>query len=99
MRLSATAALALGVVLAAATAASAYVDATPIHKHRLHAHHGYRSVQTEKTESSSTARIPAEPAPSFFPHIAPNLRGQGDTDGLSRNPDDCNKGCIGGNPG
>ena len=25
--------------------------------------------------------------------------GDGDDDGLSRDPDDCNKGCIGGNPG
>jgi hypothetical protein len=25
--------------------------------------------------------------------------GEGDNDGLSRDPDDCNKGCIGGNPG
>ena len=25
--------------------------------------------------------------------------GEGDDDGLSRDPDDCMKGCIGGNPG
>jgi hypothetical protein len=99
MRLSAATALALGVIRAAPIAASAYVDATPIHKHGFHAHRAYKAVQTGKVEPSSTARIPAEPAPSFFPHIAPYPPGQGDTDGLSRNPDVCNKGCIGGNPG
>ncbi len=94
MRLSAAAALALGVILAAP------IDGTAsVHKHRFHAHHAYKAVQSGKIEPRSTAQIPAEPAPSFFPHIAPTIRGQGDTDGLSRNPDDCNKGCIGGNPG
>ena len=93
MRASATAALAVGVILAAPIAANAYDSATPTYKHRVHADHAYRSTQTEKIEPGSTA------APSFFPTIAPYPPGQGDTDGLSRNPDDCNKGCIGGNPG
>ena len=34
----------------------------------------------------------------FKPYAAPG-DGDGDDDGLSRDPDDCNKGCIGGNPG
>jgi hypothetical protein len=29
--------------------------------------------------------------------IRPYPKGKGDTDGLSTNPNDCNKGCIGGN--
>jgi hypothetical protein len=98
MKLSVAAALAL-VVLTVPVAANAYDGAAPIHRQRIHSHHAYGAVQTEKIEPGSTAQIPAEPAPSFFPHIAPNLPGQGDTDGLSRNPDDCNRGCIGGNPG
>jgi hypothetical protein len=98
MKLSVAAALAL-VVLTVPVAANAYDGAAPIHRQRIHSHHAYGAVQTEKIEPGSTAQIPAEPAPSFFPHIAPNLPGQRDTDGLSRNPDDCNKGCIGGNPG
>jgi hypothetical protein len=32
------------------------------------------------------------------PLLRPYPEGQGDTDGLSRNPDDCDRGCIGGNP-
>jgi hypothetical protein len=31
----------------------------------------------------------------LFPNVKPYPPGEGDTDGLSRNPDDCNKGCIG----
>lgn len=99
MRLSAAAALAFSVILAAPIAANAHEGTTSIHKHRSHTHHAYKAVQTEKIGPGSAAQSPAEPAPSFFPHIAPNLRGQSDTDGLSRNPDDCNKGCVGGNPG
>jgi len=99
MRLSATAALAFGVILATPIAANAYYGAAAIDKHRVHAHHTYRGVQTERIQPGSTTQVPAELAPSFFPHIAPYPPGQGDTDGLGRNPDDCNKGCIGGNPG
>jgi hypothetical protein len=33
-----------------------------------------------------------------LPHISPYPDNQGDDDGLSRDPDDCMKGCIGGNP-
>jgi hypothetical protein len=33
-----------------------------------------------------------------LPHIAPYPDNQGDEDGLSSDPDDCMKGCIGGNP-
>lgn len=94
MRLSAIAALALGVILAAPIAANAD-DATPSHHHIYH--RPYRAAGT--VQPSSAAQVPAEPASSFFPRMAPYPPGQGDTDGLSRSPDDCNKGCIGGNPG
>jgi hypothetical protein len=36
------------------------------------------------------------PRPLEWPKIAPYPPGEGDTDGLSRNVDDCNKGCIDG---
>jgi hypothetical protein len=36
------------------------------------------------------------PPPLQWPKIAPYPPGVGDTDGLSRNVDDCNKGCIDG---
>jgi hypothetical protein len=31
----------------------------------------------------------------LFPNVKPYPPGEGGADGLSRNPDDCNKGCIG----
>jgi hypothetical protein len=98
MRVSAPVALAFGAILAVPIVADGY-DATTIHKHRIPPHHAYKSVRPERIEPSSTAPLTAQPEPNFFPYIAPYPPGQGDTDGLSRNPDDCNKGCIGGNPG
>jgi hypothetical protein len=52
----------------------------------------------------------AAPAPTTKPSLPPAQSGnsqgrpyahpgEGDNDGLSRDPDDCMKGCIGGNPG
>ncbi len=38
------------------------------------------------------------PRPLVWPKIAPYPPGEGDTEGLSTNIDDCNKGCIGGQP-
>ena len=93
MRASATIPVAVGVILAATIAANAYDGATTIHRHRAHARHAYAPFQTGRIAPRLT------PAQDFFPHIAPYQPGQGDTDGLSRNPEDCNKGCIGGNPG
>ena len=93
MRASATAALAVGVILAAPIAANAYDSVIPSPSAGFTRITPTDRFQTEKIEPGST------PAPGFFSHIAPYQPGQGDTDGLSRNPDDCNKGCIGGNPG
>jgi hypothetical protein len=40
----------------------------------------------------------ATPAPvASEPLLRPYPEGQGDTDGLSRDPEDCDRGCIGGN--
>jgi hypothetical protein len=45
-----------------------------------------------------TAPAPqAGPFGLALPHIAPYPDNEGDEDGLSRDPDDCMKGCIGGN--
>jgi hypothetical protein len=59
-----------------------------------------------------TTHHPAHPAKKRHPPAAENVpqdihrpftpyphTGDGDNDGLSRDPDDCNKGCIDGNPG
>jgi hypothetical protein len=47
-------------------------------------------------------QVPAvvTPAPAAVKSglLRPYPEGQGDTDGLSRDPNDCDRGCIGGNP-
>jgi len=49
-----------------------------------------RIAPTAQSTPQDTMHRPFTP----YPHT-----GDGDNDGLSRDPDDCNKGCIGGNPG
>jgi hypothetical protein len=53
-----------------------------------------------RTAARTGARNAAWLVPAFGAgsRIAPYPKGKGDTDGLSRNPNDCNRGCIGGNP-
>ncbi|MCI4679401.1 hypothetical protein K9U39_14815 [Rhodoblastus acidophilus] len=91
MRKSIGLAAAFGLVLFASTAIAAQ-EGAPRHHHRPR-HHGVR---------------PAPPADARYPvgergTVAPSPRGNsepeaGDGPGLSRDPDDCNMGCIGGNP-
>ncbi|MGO9917165.1 MAG: hypothetical protein ACLQIB_21010 [Isosphaeraceae bacterium] len=95
MRLSAIAALAFGAVLVTPITADASGDAANSNQHHRVYHH---AAKAEKIRPHSAAQVPREPALSLFPYFSPYPRGQGDTDGLSRRPDDCNKGCIGGNP-
>jgi hypothetical protein len=45
----------------------------------------------------AAAVVTPRPA-TALPLLRPYPEGQGDTDGLSRDPDDCDRGCIGGNP-
>ncbi len=84
-----TLALALGLV-AWATTAGATDDVTKTHRH------------SHRVAGPAVQQPAPPPAPQpwwssiFKPYAHP---GDGDNDGLSRDPDDCNKGCIGGNPG
>ena len=61
----------------------------------------WRTTRRTASESAVAAQRPGEavesPQPNqmFKPYAEP---GEGDDDGLSRDPDDCMKGCIGGNP-
>lgn len=76
------------------------------HRHALErrAHPGVESRAAAPVASAAPSWNPfhgpfnnpfaTPPRPLEWPHIAPYPPGQGDTDGLSRNPDDCNKGCI-----
>ena len=91
MKLAIGPTLALGVILAASTACAAE-DA---------AHHpSSPSAIIRRRPLNIRARPSGHRAPAVEePAFRPFRPGEGDTDGLSRDPDDCNMGCIGGNPG
>ena len=108
MKRSTTIALALATALSGSLAAYAQTEQPNVHHHSLiHRHyppHHPRSPSTVAHEPGATAEragaADQERALStnqmFQPYAAP---GDGDDNGLSRDPDDCMKGCIGGNPG
>jgi hypothetical protein len=67
-----------------------------------HHHHG-RHVTHTAPAPTSERRVPAAESGSldrfhspFKPYVRP---GDGNNDGLSRDPDECNRGCIDGNSG
>ena len=101
------------IVLALTTALSGSLAAhAQTGTHPYHVHHSYRSHEGARHRvARSAVKHPAPAAerpgqtvenapPSalnqiFKPYVQP---GEGDNDGMSRDPDDCMKGCIGGNP-
>jgi hypothetical protein len=100
--------LALVTALSGSLAARAQTVTHPYHVHHSHpphhAVHHHAVVRNAAQAPTPAARRPAEaventPSPQtnqlFKPYAHP---GDGDNDGLSRDPDDCMKGCIGGNP-
>ena len=97
-------AIVIGLALAAAVAHPAFAvesggGAKPIHHHRVY-RHLHRAVEPVAVAPNAATQIPpAGLAPFLFPKIAPYPNNHGDEDGLSRDINDCNKGCIGGNPG
>jgi hypothetical protein len=95
MRSNACLVVAMCAVLAASTAWAAENAASRHHRHGRHVTHTAQAPTSER-------RVPAAESGSlnrfqpFKPYAHP---GEGDDDGLSRDPDECNKGCIDGNPG
>ena len=93
----------LGIVLATALAVPALAGeaAGDGKSHYRHAYRHMREAAPPRaiTRNATPQAPPAGSAPIVFPGIAPYPNGQGDEDGLSRHIGDCNKGCIGGNPG
>jgi hypothetical protein len=98
VKTSTTIALALATVL---SGSCAYAQTEqPVVHHHTH-HYAPHPVVHHHPAPAPVATAPAPQAGAFglaLPHIAPYPDNQGDEDGLSRDPDDCNKGCIGGNP-
>lgn len=92
MKLAIGPTLALGVILASSTACAAEHASHHLHRHQP-SHHPAQAVGHPARVSGH--RAPAVEEPAFRPFRP----GEGNSDGLSRDPDDCNMGCIGGNPG
>jgi hypothetical protein len=92
----------LGAALAAALSLPSFAaeksNAVESVHHRHHHHVVTRRVEENAIAPSATAQVPWLIPAFMSPNVAPYANGQGDEDGLSRNIDDCNKGCIGGNP-
>jgi hypothetical protein len=102
MKTSATIALALATVWPGLLAAYAQTEPTTVHRdyHHHAVHHHHHVAHGPAIAPAPIAQQPVESGPArtndmFKPFAAP---GDGDDNGLSRDPDDCNKGCIGGNP-
>jgi hypothetical protein len=86
MRLATTIALALCIALPGPIAANASDAVIPIHKHRTHMHLAvYRLFNP-----AATAWAP----PHEILPVAPAVKSNDNYDGLSRNRDQCNRGCI-----
>ena len=89
MKSSAYLLVAMCVVLAAS---AAWAESTATRHH----HQGRHGTHAAPAPTSKRPAPAAESGNSAKPYAHP---GDGDNDGLSRDPDDCNKGCIDGNPG
>jgi hypothetical protein len=105
---STTIALALAALLSAPVVAYAQTEQpTPYHHYQVHRFHGPHHTVHHHFVAHNPAVAPA-PVPTAaaataapfglsWPHIAPYPDNKGDEDGLSEDPNDCNKGCIDGN--
>jgi hypothetical protein len=106
VKTSTTIALAVASLLSGSLAASAQTEQPNYHLHHyvgphhtVHHHFAHSSAPApEPTAQRPGVAIESAPPQTnqmFRPYAQPE---EGDDDGLSRDPDDCMKGCIGGNP-
>jgi hypothetical protein len=92
-------AIALAIALVAVSPVAA-APSDPPHPHRHHQrHHAVRPAPEASAHPNPGAETNAPTPASEWPGFKPYPFGEGDEDGLSRDPDDCAKGCIGVNPG
>jgi hypothetical protein len=87
--------VAMCAVLAVSTAWATESAAPRHHHHGRHVTHAAPAPTAERPVPAAESR-PDTSHSLFQPYAHP---GEGDDDGLSRDPDECMKGCIGGNPG
>jgi len=71
----------------------------PVAHHRHHHHTAQRAATRPVPAAQNGTLGPIRPPIGPYLHGPYPHTGDGDNDGLSRDPDDCNKGCIDGNPG
>jgi hypothetical protein len=95
MRSNACLLLAICAVLTVSTAWATESAAPRHHHHGRHVTHAGPAPTAERPVPATGSR-PDMSHSLFAPYAHP---GDGDDDGLSRDPDECMKGCIGGNPG
>jgi hypothetical protein len=86
MRLVTSVMLALCVALPAPIVANASESVNPVHKHRIY----QQLAVTGWFNPAATALVPA----IGFVRAAPALKSNDNADGLSRDRDQCNRGCI-----
>jgi len=86
-------------VPAASQNAPASKNAPVAHHHRHHHHTAQRAATRPVPAAQNGTLGPIRPPIGPYLHGPYPHTGDGDNDGLSRDPDDCNKGCIDGNPG
>jgi hypothetical protein len=114
VKTSTTIAVALATLLPGPVVANAQTaEPTPYHHYRVHhfqgphprhyVHHrfvAHNPAPAPAPAAAVTAPAPAQAAPFglAWPHIAPYPDNKGDEDGLSEDPNDCNKGCVEGTP-
>jgi hypothetical protein len=84
-------ALYFAALLACSTAGAAAEEAWPSHSDRRHPQHHYRAATVHRLPS---ARAPSEGTANYQAPVA-RLLVTNDSDGMSRDPEDCNKGCLG----
>jgi hypothetical protein len=86
MRLVSSVVLALCVALPAPRVAYTSDSVNPVHKQRIQQHHAVPGW----FDPAATALVPA----IGIVRVAPALKSNDNTDGLSRDRDQCNRGCI-----
>jgi hypothetical protein len=84
-------ALCFAASLACSTSGAAAEEAWPSHPDRRHPQHHYRAVTSHRLPP---ARTPSQGAAIYERPVARPLV-TNDSDGMSRDPEDCNKGCLG----
>ena len=88
-------AFAIAIAAAGTSAAFAQEPVKPAHSHHR-AHHPRHPAKQDAVRQAVPVQAPPSANSIFKPYAHP---GEGDDDGISTDPDDCMKGCIGGNPG